>query len=185
MADKDPELRVVRRSSDGRRRYDDKGKRALVEEALRSGVSVARLAQEQGINANLLRKWITKYLLEREKGIAPASQDDATGEQERPHAPEEIVLEGALAVIDGAPIDIPGSRKRSPPVASATAFVPVVAAPPALPAAPPSPSPSMTLALHVRLSNGVEFDLGQASIDELTTVVQMLGRMPCSGSTKA
>jgi transposase len=47
------------------------------------------------------------------------------------------------------------------------------------------PSPSMTLALHVRLSNGVEFDLGEASIDELTTVVQMLGRMPCSGSTKA
>jgi len=121
MADKHPELRVVRRSSDGRRRYDDKGKRALVEEALRSGVSVARLAQEHGINANLLRKWITKYLLEREKGISPASQDDAAGEQESPHAPEEIVLEGALAVIDGAPIDIPGSRKRSSPVASPTA----------------------------------------------------------------
>jgi transposase len=41
----------------------------------------------------------------------------------------------------------------------------------------------MTLSLHVRLSNGVELDLGKASIDELTTVVQMLGRLPCSGST--
>ncbi|MFM0757291.1 hypothetical protein [Paraburkholderia strydomiana] len=35
----------------------------------------------------------------------------------------------------------------------------------------------MTLSLHVRLSNGVEFDLSAATIDELTTVVQMFGRM--------
>ncbi|WP_414143252.1 transposase [Burkholderia cepacia] len=61
MADKDSELRVVRQNSDGRRRYDEKGKRALVEAALRPGVSVARLAQEHGINANLLCKWISKY----------------------------------------------------------------------------------------------------------------------------
>ncbi|WP_338641801.1 transposase [Burkholderia pyrrocinia] len=58
MADKDSELRVVRQNSDGRRRYDEKGKRALAEAALRPGVSVARPAQEHGINANLLRKWI-------------------------------------------------------------------------------------------------------------------------------
>ncbi len=42
----------------------------------------------------------------------------------------------------------------------------------------------MALSLHVRLSNGVEFDLGEASVDELATVIQMLGRLPCSGSTK-
>nr|WP_230944251.1 transposase [Burkholderia cepacia] len=30
----------------------------MVEAALRPGVSVARLTQEHGINANLLRKWI-------------------------------------------------------------------------------------------------------------------------------
>ncbi|WP_230948997.1 transposase [Burkholderia diffusa] len=77
MADKDSELRVVRQSSDGRRRYDKKGKRALIEAALRLGVSVARLAQEHGINANLLRKWITKYLMEREKGVCPAPQDNS------------------------------------------------------------------------------------------------------------
>jgi transposase len=50
----DSELRDGSRSLDGRRRYDEKGKRALVEAALRPGVSVARLAQEHGINANLL-----------------------------------------------------------------------------------------------------------------------------------
>ena len=44
-------------------------------------------------------------------------------------------------------------------------------------------TPSITVALHIRLPNGVEFDIAEATIDELTTVVQMLGRMPCSGST--
>ena len=38
MADKDSELRVVRQSSDGRRRYNEDGKRALVEAALRRRV---------------------------------------------------------------------------------------------------------------------------------------------------
>jgi hypothetical protein len=29
-----------------------------------------------------------------------------------------------------------------------------------------------------------EFDLGKASLEELTAIIQMLGRLPCSGSTK-
>ncbi|NVI10017.1 IS66 family insertion sequence element accessory protein TnpB, partial [Paraburkholderia sp. JPY454] len=37
MADKDSELRVVRQSRDGRRRYDEQGKRTLVEAALQPG----------------------------------------------------------------------------------------------------------------------------------------------------
>ncbi|KVZ37930.1 transposase [Burkholderia ubonensis] len=176
MADKDSELRVVRQNSDGRRRYDEKDKRALVEAALRPGVSVARLAQEHGINANLLRKWISKYLLEREKGLVPASQhNDADG----------CDLPPAVEVIDGVAIDLPGSRKRISTTAPPSAFVPVVSAPSLTSTTPPSAS--MTLALHVRLSNGVELELGKAiaTVDELTTLVQILGRMPCSGSTKA
>lgn len=82
MADKDSELKVVRRSVDGRRRYDEKSKRVLVETALRPGASVARLAQENGVNANLLRKWITKYLMEREQGILPMLQKN--GDDEAP-----------------------------------------------------------------------------------------------------
>ncbi len=56
MADNDSKLRVVRQSRDGRRCYDEKGKRALIETALQPGISAARMAQEHGINANLLRK---------------------------------------------------------------------------------------------------------------------------------
>ncbi|QIE29422.1 transposase [Caballeronia sp. SBC2] len=174
MPGKDSELRVVRRSRDGRRRYDAKAKLALVEAALRPGpgMSVARLAQEHGFNANLLRKWIAKHLIDREKGISSVSHDDDAAEPSRPSA----------VVIDGVLIDMPNSHMRTPSVELSPAFVPVVSAAPTRPRTPASPS--MTLALHVRLSNGVEFDLGEASVDELTTVVQMLGRLPCSGSTK-
>ncbi|CAM2174512.1 transposase [Burkholderia orbicola] len=90
MADKDSELKVVHQNSDGRRRYDEKGKRGLVEAALRPGVSMARLAQEHRINANLLRKWISKNLMEREKDLVPASQDNDANGCDLPPAGEVI-----------------------------------------------------------------------------------------------
>ncbi|MEX3901700.1 IS66 family insertion sequence element accessory protein TnpB, partial [Paraburkholderia sp. BR10954] len=97
----------------------------------------------------------------------------------------------AAAVIDGVAIDLLGPCKAASPTKTSSAFVPVVSVPPALlpegsalARAPMPSSPSMALALHVRLPNGVEFDIADATIDELATVVQMLGRMPCSGSTR-
>nr|WP_124476063.1 hypothetical protein [Burkholderia cepacia] len=118
----------------------------------------------------------SKYLTEREKGFMPASQDNDADERDLPPAVE---------VIDGVAIDLPGSLKRISSTAPPSAFVPVVSAPSLT--SPSPPSASMTLALHVRLSNGVELELGKAiaTVDELTTLVQILGRMPCSGSTKA
>lgn len=176
MADKDSELRVVRQSSDGRRRYDEKSKRALVEAALQPGVSVARLAQERGVNANLLRKWITKYLMEREQGLlAMQRAGDIDGLSSRE--------------IESVTIDLPDARSLVPATAVSPAFVPVVSTPPVSVQVPvPAPSAAaMQLELHVRLANGVELEMGHAiaSIEELTTLVQILGRMPCSGSTKA
>lgn len=52
---------VVGRKRDGRHCYDPEAKRELVEACLRPGVSVAGMALEHGINANLLRKWIDDY----------------------------------------------------------------------------------------------------------------------------
>src|SRR5258706_6505115 len=117
---KNSELRAVRQSRDGRRRYDETGKRALVEAALRPGVSVARLAQEHGINANLLRKWITKYLVERESAASSStSQDDGAVESDP----------RAIEMIDGVAIDIPDKPMCHPPVkALKPPFVPAVPA---------------------------------------------------------
>ena len=52
---------VVGRQSNGRCRYDPEAKQELVEACFQPGVSVARMALEYGINANLLRKWINQY----------------------------------------------------------------------------------------------------------------------------
>ncbi|WP_026147250.1 IS66-like element accessory protein TnpA [Methylomonas sp. MK1] len=52
---------VVGHRSDGRCRYAPEAKRELVEVCLQPGISVARMALEHGINANLLRKWINQY----------------------------------------------------------------------------------------------------------------------------
>jgi hypothetical protein len=56
---------VRRHKADGRSVYDKAAKAELVRRCQRPGVSVAKMALAHGVNANLLRKWIT---------TAPASQ---------------------------------------------------------------------------------------------------------------
>jgi transposase len=63
---------VVGHRSNGRCRYDPEAKRELVEACLRPGVSVARMALEHGINANLLRKWINQYR-EHSSSVPPST----------------------------------------------------------------------------------------------------------------
>lgn len=52
---------VLKRKRDGRRIYSASDKRAIVEQCLQPGVSVAGIALAHGINANLVRKWIVKH----------------------------------------------------------------------------------------------------------------------------
>ncbi len=42
---------------------------------------------------------------------------------------------------------------------------------------------AVKLQLNVRLANGVEFDLGEAGLAELSSVIQLLSSLPCSSST--
>lgn len=59
MIESDEGKLVIRRIlRNGRRRYDAASKARLVAASLEPGVSVSRLALDNGINANLLRKWI-------------------------------------------------------------------------------------------------------------------------------
>jgi transposase len=69
MTEKPPELSqrlVVGHKRDGRSCYDKEAKRELIEACLRPGVSVARMGLQHGINANLLRTWITRYRRQHE-----------------------------------------------------------------------------------------------------------------------
>jgi transposase len=147
---------VVGRKRDGRRKYDEAAKRELIEACLKPGVSIARTAMEHGINPNLVRTWITTH--QRRQGQA-----------------ELLVQTGGSPL--GTPTEQPSAVAPAEPV-----FVQVVT-----PVAPPTPIPAdhgMTVSLNVRLPNGVALELGNAGLDELTAIVQMLGRLPCSGSTK-
>jgi transposase len=58
MDEYDEKLRVTAVLRNGRRRFDPLSKARLVEACLEPGVSIAGLALEYGVNANLLRKWV-------------------------------------------------------------------------------------------------------------------------------
>ena len=80
MTEHDSELLqrlVVGSKRDGRRRYDKQAKAELVQACLKPGVSVARVALEHGVNANLLRKWITLHLQKQEQPAIATSQSVA------------------------------------------------------------------------------------------------------------
>jgi transposase len=64
----------VTRAEGSRRRHSDVFKLTLVERSLVPGASVAAIAQDAGINANLLFNWRRLHL----QGLAPAATDSCT-----------------------------------------------------------------------------------------------------------
>jgi transposase-like protein len=131
---------VTGRKRDGRCSYDAQAKSEVVRACLQPGVSVARMAMQCGVNANLLRRWIAQC-----QGLASAPKLEAAKRQD--------------AIAAFVPLRIEASKEH-----------------------PEAVQPVM-VRLHVRLPNGVEFDLSQASPSELSPVLRILGAMPCSSST--
>jgi transposase len=154
---------VVGQKRDGRREFNEDAVRELVALCLRPGVSIARAAMDHVVYPNHLRRWIVRY----QPQILHSSRE-----------PEPMV-------VDGVSIDISApSIKDSAEANTLPAFVPVVPSP--IPQSIAStPSPSMTLALHIRLPNGIELNFDEACVEEIATIIQLLGRLPCSGLTKA
>ena len=71
-------LEVVSVLRNGRRRYDPASKQRLVEACLQPGVSLAGLALQYGVNANLLRKWVTGQQRQQRNVVAAGAIDRAT-----------------------------------------------------------------------------------------------------------
>ena len=126
----------------GRCRYDPVAKAELVQSCIQPGVYVARMALQYGINANLLRRWITQRM----------GTDMKTGR----------------------------ANMSTVAMGGGDAFVPLRLAPPG---AVPVAAAALKVRLHARLPNGVEVDLSDAGPGELLPVIELLGRLPCSGST--
>lgn len=142
---------VVGHKRDGRCRYDPQVKQALIRQCMMPGVSVARMAMQHGINANLLRTWITKAQISN----APAVQ----------RAVSETAMQDAKAFI---PVQVQAG-------ASCAAI-----AMPTKAGGAASKSPAASMRIQVQLPNGISVDLGQARMEELSGVMQMLCHLPCS-----
>jgi len=85
---------VVKRFANGRCSYDEDAKRELIEACLQPGASVAKLAREHGLNANLVHTWISLYRKERRSLLTEGS---AVGVAETAPAFMPIVTTPAVA----------------------------------------------------------------------------------------
>lgn len=142
---------VVGHKRDGRCRYDPQVKQELIRQCMMPGVSVARMAMQHGINANLLRTWITKS--QSRKAITVQ------------RAVCETAARDAQAFI---PVQVEAGAS------SAAVAMPTKACVAA------SKSPAVSMRIQVQLPNGISVDLGQARMEELSGVMQMLIHLPCS-----
>jgi transposase len=142
---------VVGHKRDGRCRYDPQVKQELIRQCMMPGVSVARMAMQHGINANLLRTWITK------------SQSSKAITVQR--AVCETAARDAQAFI---PVQVEAGAS------SAAVAMPTKACGAA------SKSLAVSMRIQVQLPNGISVDLGQARMEELSGVMQMLSHLPCS-----
>ncbi|MCE4541141.1 transposase [Caballeronia sp. PC1] len=134
---------------DGKRRcFDEQAKRELVLACLRPGVSVAGMALEYGLNANLLRKWIRQY------------QSDATSEG----APNGVAkaMPTFIPVVQPGHADVTACEAHAAPVALARQAQRVTL-------------PSQLIA---ELPNGVKLILECAGDDSslVMTMIETLGR---------
>lgn len=68
---------------------------------------------------------------------------------------------------------------------AAPAFVAVQVAPASAPAPAPDPAPAPALDVHVELPNGVTVDLRLRDMGGAGRLLEVLGRMRCSASTKS
>ena len=142
---------VVGQKRDGRCRYDPQLKQELIRQCMLPGVSVARMAMQHGINANLLRTWITKSQLSKaltvQRGVSETAAQDVQA-----FVPVQVQAGAANAAV--------GMPEKACGVASK--------------------SPAVSMRIQVQLPNGIAVDLGQARMEELSGVMQMLCHLPCS-----
>ena len=144
---------VVGYKREGRCRYDPQVKQELIGQCTMHGVSVASMAMKNGVNANLRRTWITR------------SQSGNTV------AVKRAVCETTM---HGAQTFVPGQVQ-----VQASAYCAAIVMP-TKPGGAASKSPAAQMRIQVQLPNKISVDLGQARMDELSGIMQMLSHLPCS-----
>lgn len=161
---------VSSRRRDGRCTYNPEAKLELIRACLQPGVSIARLAMEHQVNANLLRTWVARYQRDHSKN-PETSRVECKGERTDAFTPVQIETiaeshfsSGGLAVKDTViNANVEPTLSSIVPVSEAKA--------------------NLSIRLHVKLPNGVGFDITEANVNTLLPILQMLNGLPCSDST--
>lgn len=160
---------VAGRKRDGRCRYDPAAKEELIRSCLKPGASIARLAMQHGVNANLLRTWVAQYQKQHANRQAQAFSPSAHAD-----APAFVPIE----------IEMPSAKHLPADNLAATAHMPAtVASPPASLVQTEAQKKVFSVRLQVRLPNGVTIDIDDANLDALSPFMLLLGQLPCSDST--
>jgi transposase-like protein len=132
------------------------------------GVSVARMAMQHGVNANLLRAWISKWKTKSQSSqairVRRAVSETATWDVQEVPAFVPVQVEAVAVSAADAPSAMTAMLTKACGAASKSAAI----------------SASVSMRIQVQLPNGISVDLGQARMQELAGVMQMLCHLPCS-----
>ena len=157
---------VVGRMRDGRCRYDPQVKQELVGQCMLPGVSVARMAMQHGVNANLLGAWISKWKTKSQSSQAITVR----------RAVSETATWDVQEVPAFVPVQVQAGAVNAADASSAVTAMPTKACG----AASKSAAVSASMRIQLQLPNGISVDLGQARVEELAGVMRMLCHLPCS-----
>ena len=97
---------IVGHKGDGRCIYSAAGKRALIHACLQPGISVAGSALANGVNANLLRKWIRQFQSKQQRVVhRPSSAAKANHRPLVPLLPIQLT-DVSPQVVDSMPMKV-------------------------------------------------------------------------------
>lgn len=160
MIDKREHAGVISVYSNGRRQYDPAWKSVVVASCLEPGASIARLALEHGVNANLVWKWIQKHNLSCKEALVPAPLSAAAFIPVHiENAADEFVLEAARTGLPDLVSNNSGVLARDAEMTC-----------PALPSAVQLPA-KLPTKLNVSLPNEVQLTLDCDDLRALTAVL--------------
>jgi len=116
----DSKLKTIGTRPNGGRAFDPIGKEKLIVECLKPGVSLAGLAVANGLNPNLLRKWVAA----RKKKLGyNREQEEQAASSAAPHRPSAFIQVvtasepvNAVEVDTTAAIEAPGDYRRPDPL---------------------------------------------------------------------
>ena len=80
------------------RRHSAEFKAQVISACLQPGVSVAAVAQANGLNANFLRQWLKAYRAEQQTGRATAAEDSPASEAVTTLVPVSVQATGDIQI---------------------------------------------------------------------------------------